>query len=113
MTLESIRALVAKLKETGVSIGDTKEVKIISVLKFRIELYIYKWLLTLSEPLRLILRSFQSLFLILWDYWPIKEQDLSRLILVFVSNLRNKVEQVRDRRLGSLWCVSLLHISNP
>ena len=66
----------------------------------------------LLETLRLILMSFQVQYMVLLTYWSNKEQTLSGLILILVSESRNTVEQVRNRWLGRLKRASLLGISN-
>ena len=58
----------------------------------------------------LISRSFQFKLLIFWTYCPQNGKTLSVLILIIIYELRNKVEQGRDRRLVSLMCASFLCI---
>ena len=56
--------------------------------------------------------SFQVQYLVLLTYSPNKYQTLSVLILVLVSESKNKVEQGRYRWIGILRWASLLCISN-
>ena len=86
--------------------------KSISMLKLKLKLFIHEWLMRLLETLRLILMSFQVQYMVLLTYWSNKEQTLSGLILILVSESRNTVEKVRNRWLGRLKRASLLGISN-